>query len=345
MAQHTTLLEFLEDAGARVRVYDLGRRVVELEREMVLAFEKAAAPYPLPMQHKAWIALVQLVDDRTGEPVIWFLRLDLDEQGLLIQAERDYLLSRLLESAQARVEGADPQAMLRDNPYAFSPREDRMAQFHALLARDLGLPPSRFYAHALEYFSGKPGWGQWSFVGYQGIADVACRHHGEPLSTAIAMLPGEPLVALAHCLENERLSAQLRDALLQRLDRELGEATPNAGIVAALIRAVSRHAAEPPVKTALHRVLDHPSGNNIEWLVAIAGRAWEALGDDDLLARFLERLAANDHGQAAFEHCIADLLSLPDQAARTRQALRSADATDTVRAAFARMTEHATTDA
>ena len=197
-----TLYEFIEQTGAQVRSYDIGRRVGRLDRERFLAFENASAPYPLPMQRKAWFALVQLPDASPDHPVIWFLRLDLDEQGMLVQAARDYLLSRLLESAQARTQGSDPQTFLQDNPYAFTPREDRMALFHALLSADLGLPPSRFYRHALEYFQGTPGWDQWSFVGYQGIADVASRHDDEPLTTAIAHLPHEPLTALCHCLES-----------------------------------------------------------------------------------------------------------------------------------------------
>jgi hypothetical protein len=249
-----------------------------------------------------------------------------------------------LESAQARAGGEDPQALLQDNPYAFSPRQDRMAQFHALLSRDLGRPPSRFYAHALAYFSGRPGWDQWSFVGYQGIADVACRHPDEPLSTAIDKLPAKPLVALAHCLESQRFSQRLRDALLRRLDRELDTAHPDAAIVAALIRAVSRHATEADVRERLRRLLDHPCGKHIEWLAAIAGRAWEALDDRELLERYLERLADNDHGQAAFEHCVGDLLSLPAQAGQIRQALRSPEMPAQLRAAFARMSGDAKAD-
>lgn len=338
MPKSTTLLEFLEDTGARVRVYDLGRRVSELDRETMLGFEKAAAPYPLPMQRKAWLALVQLIDDRSGEPVIWFLRLDLDEQGLLVQAERDYLLSRLLESAQASVDGADPQVFLQDNPYAFTPRDDRMAQFHALLSRDLGQPPSRFYAHALEYFSGAPGWDQWSFVGYQGIADVACRHRNQPLTDAIAQLPMEPLIALGHCLESQRLEAPLRDALLGRLDEELDRAEPVTGIVATLIRAVSRNSDQAVVQASLRRVLDHPGAGNIEWLAAISGRAWEALSDTQLLDHYLRRLATNDHGQAAFAHCVSDLLSLPGLAERVRARLRDPGQATEVKTAFATMT-------
>jgi len=333
-----TLCEFIEQTGAQVRAYDIGRRISDLGREQFLAFENATAPYPLPMQRKAWFALVQLPAGAPANPVIWFLRLDLDEQGLLVQAERDYLLNRLLESAQAQTQGADPQAFLQDNPYAFTPREDRMALFHALLSADLGLPPSRFYPHALEYFQGKPGWDQWNFVGYQGIADVACRHDDEPLSAAIAYLPREPLTALCHCLESTAIGVALTRALAERLQQTLLEQPADAPLLAALLRGLSGGVgADASVVQALHDVLKQPVGKNVEILAAISGRAWEALNQPELLHIYLRRLAENDHGQAAFEHCISDLLSLPVLADTARQALRAPEQSPEVREAFATM--------
>lgn len=338
-ADAITLFEFLEQTGAQVRAYDIGRRISGLHREQFLAFENTAAPYPLPMQRKAWFALVQLPADAPANPVIWFLRLDLDEQGLLVQAERDYLLNRLLESAQAQTQGSDPQAFLQDNPYAFTPREDRMALFHALLSADLDLPPSRFYQHALEYFQGTPGWDQWSFVGYQGIADVACRHGDAPLSTAVAHLPQEPLTALCHCLESGALSTALTKALTGRVQQALLEQPTDVPVLAALVRALSAgRSADTSVVQTLHDILKHPVGSNIEILAAIAGRAWEALTETAFLDAYLLRLAGNDHGQDAFEHCISDLLSLPVLADAVRRALRSPGQAPEVRKAFATMT-------
>ena len=175
MINAVSLFEFLERSSAGVTAYDVGRRIGAIDRATFVGFEHALLAYPLPMQRKAWFALVQRPTTES-EPLIWFLRLDLDEQGLLVQAARDYLLERLLESARARHQGADAQAFLRDNPFAFTPRDDRMALFHARLSADLGLPPSRFHAHAADYFAGRLGWDQWEFVGYQGIADVAPVH-------------------------------------------------------------------------------------------------------------------------------------------------------------------------
>ena len=337
-ADSITLLEFLEQAGTHVHAYDVGRRIGALGRKQFLAFEHAQAPYPLPMQRKAWFALVQLPAATPSEPIIWFLRLDLDEQGLLVQAGRDYLLKRLLESAQARSQGSDAQAFLQDNPYAFTPREDRMALFHALLSADLGLPPSRFYRHALDYFQGTPGWDQWSFVGYQGIADVACRHDDEPLTAAIPNLPREPLVALCHCLESRAPSPRLVEALLGRLQQALEQETPDFSVLSALIRGLSAAGGDDAsIAHSIATILGHPVGNNIEILAAISGRAWETLGDERLLDTYLQRLAENDHGQSAFERCVSDLLSLPGLADEVRRALRSPERPSAVGEAFEHM--------
>jgi len=332
-----TLYELLERSGAQVRAYDIGRRIGALGRDAFLAFERAAAPYPRPMQHKAWIALVQVSATAGDEPVIWFLRLSLDEQGLLVQAERDYLLSRLLESAHAQSRGGDPQGFLQDNPFAFTPREDRMALFHALLSSDLGLAPSRFYTHALDYFRGGPGWDQWGFVGYQGIADVACRHDDAPLTGAIAHLPREPLVALCHCLESRLPSRPLVDAIIERLYDTLADAADDGALLAAIVRGLSTRVDTPSVRQAIMSLLESPQGHDIEVLAAVAGRAWEGLTDPELLQAYLRRLADGDHGQPVFEHCVADLLALPGLAPGLRRALRSPSQSPSVRRAFARM--------
>ncbi len=338
MADSLTLLELLEQSGADVHVYDLGRRVGPLAREQFLAFEQATQPYPQPMQRKAWFALIQNAAGQASEPVIWFLRLSLDEQGLLVQAERDYLLNRLLESAKAQSAGADAQGFLQDNPYAFTPRDDRMALFHACLSRDLGLPPSRFYEHALAYFRGEPGWDQWGFVGYQGIADVACRHADSPLSEALPHLPPEPLVALCHNLESQCLNETLSAALLARLQRAMQDEPRDPALIAALIRGLAGGLAHAEVRQMLGGVLGDPANTDIELLAAVSGRAWELLGDKTYLRDYLERLVDNEHGQAAFNQCVSDLLSLPTLAGTVREQFRDPSLSHRVREAFGNLT-------
>jgi hypothetical protein len=203
-AAPSTLIQLLEESGVKVHLYDMGRRVNKIARKQFLRFEHAKLSWPAPLMRQAWFGLLMQSDD-IQQIQIWFLRLPLDEQAKLVQPSRDYFLQRLLEAWRFNQQQSDAsrlQDALKDNPCTFKPREDRLAVFHARVSADLNRDPSRFYAHAIDYFEGKPGWDQWSFVGYQGIADIAARHtqHEECIASALPHLPAEPLIALCHCL-------------------------------------------------------------------------------------------------------------------------------------------------
>ena len=185
-----------------------------------------------------------------------------------------------------------------------------MALFHALLSADLGLPPSRFYEHALDYFRGPPGWDQWSFVGYQGIADVACRHDDEPLTTAIAHLPSEPLVALCHCLESRPLSARAgRGPDPVACNRPWQQQPPDIPLLAALIRGLSRAADSPGVTKAIrqeHPRYIRPAAISRSWPPSPDAR-WETLADAIMLkpicSGWPKTIMARPHSSTASATC------------------------------------------
>lgn len=319
MDQINTITEFLETTGAKLRFFDMGRRVAKISREQFLKFEKNDIPYPYPLQQQAWFALLFLDKKKPQEPLIWFLRMPLDEQGKLLLAARDDFMHRLIERVgekmQAEQGGEEIEAALQDNPYSFKPNEDRMAVFHARISSNMKSPPSKFYDHARRYFAGELGWDQWSFVGYQGIADIAARHD-EPdteslLITAITEMPGQPLVALCHCLENETISVTLTEALFARAQQALQQEAPDLNLLAALLRGSALSKSKTVQQQLIHALLSSPCGNHIEMLSALSGRAWEQLQDPAIRMQFLERLADNSAGQEAFNLCMADLLFIP----------------------------------
>lgn len=343
------LLEFLEESGAQVRVYDMGRRVAKISRNDFLKFERTEIPYSQPLRSQAWLALS--ISDTHGkrEPLIWFLRLPLDEQGKLLQASRDYFLHRLLEAALEKPDGpASEKAAadaFKDNPYVFKPRADRMAVIHAKLSRDLNQPASRFLSHARDYFLGKVDWDQWSFVGYQGIADIAARIADQDtekvLVRAIPRLPDEPLVALCHCLENEPLPLQLSGALRDRLSTELANNQPDISVVTALIRGLSNSISQTTQQHVFDSMMSHPLGSHIEVLAAISGRAWEQLKPPRQMARYLELLASNTEDQAVFNEVITDLLRLPGLRKPVLEAVRDPARSDTLASRFQALTREA----
>jgi len=324
----STLHELLEAGGLAPRFHDMGRRIRPFSKQEFLDFEQTRIPYPHPLQQQAWLGLVL----QTGEdPVVWFLRFPLDEQGKLLLAARDDFLFQLMErlgnlAADRPAPKQQMESALEQSPYAFQPKPERLAAFHARLTAELGRPPSRYYDHALRYFSGELGWDQWSFLGYQGIADLAARHaendNDRRLAAAIPQLPPTPLEALCHLLENERIPPTLAQALLDRTRETLAEATPDPQVITATLRGVSHGDSREHRHRLLSAVLDHPLSRRSDVLAAIAGRLWGDLEDSALRHRFLERLAANEHGQAFFDQLLSDLLYLPECRPGLLQSLR-----------------------
>jgi len=321
MSQFSTIGEFLEQTETRYRIFDMGRRVEKIPREEFARFESGAAPYPYPLQQHAWLGILGWNPEEPEERFIWFLKLGLDETGRLSLAARDDFLRRVVasaeEQARAREAGEEetaPADAMEDNPHGFKPKEERMAIFHAKVLKSLGLPPSRFFEHARDYFAGKPGWDQWAFVGLQGIADIIARldedDHEQVVANAIAHLPESPLQALCHALENSRFSITLAEPLAERLRAEL-DGEKRADIVASLIRGLSNTRAAGLRQQVLTKVLESPLGTNVEILAAIAGRSWADLHEPEVGQRYVEALARSEGGQEAFNHVMADLLFIP----------------------------------
>jgi len=322
-----TLSEFLQQTGARVQFYDMGRRLVEITGTDMLAIEHQQQAYPHPFLRHASLGVLFYYEDGNGvnsDQQIWFLKFPLDEQGLLQQAARDDFLRRIVERLAEQTlakhdpgNTQNPPDMPEDNPHGFTPREDRMACFHARVARRLGQPASQFYTHAADYFTGNNGFEQWNFVGLQGIADVAARlDENDNLATlirAIPQLPITPFAALCSCLENETIDPALSAALSARITTALQEADTGmaANTVAAAIRGLSHGGDQQTLVTALHAVLNSNSGRNVEVLATIAGRAWQCLERDDTRRAFLYNLALCDAGQGAFDNIMADLMFMP----------------------------------
>jgi hypothetical protein len=321
-----TLSDFLESSGYRVQIYDMGRRVIPLSRDDFRDFERTRLPYPLPLRRQAWFGLLfHHRDESTAASTIWFLHFPLDEQAKLVLAARDDFMRQLLaglgETADPAVRKARIEAALQDNPYAFRPKPERMAVLHARVTASLQQPASQYYAHACDYFSGRLGWDQWSFLGYQGIADLAARleqdDNRQRIKEAIPELPAAPLEALCHCLENVPVPADIASALLHRTQSTLQQFSPDPQILSACMRGIACSRATELRQRLFDKVLSHSLSRRGDLLVAISGRAWEALADHKLRERFLERLAENDQGKDFFDNVLNDLLYLPG----TRQEL------------------------
>jgi Protein of unknown function (DUF3549) len=306
----TSIGQLLEQMGVTTRVFDLGRHIQELDSSTFAQFEQQAIAYPAPYLHQAWIGLLFWDPDTPEIPLLWFVKLPLDEQGRLIPSERDLFLKQLMVALGSNIEaskqGKQLAAVLEGNPYVFTPSPERQAAMHAKANQLLNNPTSSFYPAACDYLSSDLQ--QWQHLGLQGLADLALRwsEHQSALIKAVANIPAEPLGKLCQCLENESINGALGKALVQRLQAELSQEELDTSLIAALIRGISRCRALELRHKVLIQVLTGPAKASIEVLAAIGTRCGLDLCLPELCQLYLEALA--EQGQQSFNGILSDLL-------------------------------------
>ena len=134
-----TLSDLLQHLQGHYRIYDMGCRLSKLSTADFKAFEEGQKPYSSPWLRHAWVGILlwstQTPEFGASSPTIWFLKLPLDERGLLIQAARDEFLNQLLETMGTKMldqqVAADWAEQLKHSNLAFTPDPARMAAFHA----------------------------------------------------------------------------------------------------------------------------------------------------------------------------------------------------------------------
>ncbi|KDM90177.1 hypothetical protein EA58_18570 [Photobacterium galatheae] len=314
MDKFHTLTQLLDNAGCQYKIFDLGRRVCEIERETFKAVEDNRQPYPWPMQQHAHLSISFWQQD--NPPWIWFLKLPLDERGLLKQAAVGDFIKYVIEAMGATLNAVPTEEELEKlaaNPYTFKPNDDKLAIFHAHLRQQLALPASQYYEHAQLYLSGKLDWNQWQGVGLQGLADVCARMKQENNATwlrkAVNHLPMTPLYALLGCLEHCDLPPALAERLVERLTQESTSDEADIFLMTALVRALSGAESEV-LHDTLRKLLNQPALCHPEMMVAIAGRCWKGLIDTETAGLYLLRLAQTQD-QTLFNQLFADLVMLP----------------------------------
>lgn len=333
----STLSEFLHQSGAKYRVFDLGRRVAKLSPDEFVSFEWAKKPYPYPFQRSALFGVIFWHPDAADKQYVWFLKFPLDEQGLLLQSARDeflvMILERVGECMLAAADGQQIEGALKDSPYTFTPREDKMAAFNAHATRSLSLPPSQFFKDAQAYFTGKRPLDSWDTLGMQGVAEVAVRvdDHQETLGLiqTLPKLPAEPFKVLSTFLESASPSTSIVEILSQRVDVLLQEKQTDISLLCACLRAASNSPATGLVDSMVQRVLKHRCSRDVEVLATISGRCWRSLKQPHICKLYMEQLANNEAGgYPVFSQLLADLVFLPGMREPVMQALRDPKRSD-----------------
>lgn len=309
-----TLCDFFARSGAQARFYTLGRRVAACPEATLAAFEAGDQPWPLPWLGRAQLACVFRLGD-ADDPLIWFLSLPLDEQGLLDPAPRDAFLQRLLETlgrSANRLRGDDERRidnLMQDNPLAFTPDIVQRAMLHARASADLGRPASEHFELVEDYLLAAAEPEQWPALGLQGLADFSVRHdraQAGRLASRLPALPVDVLRPLCHCLEHVEPGADLLQALIAR-----GEAAAHAGDIetfSACVRSVGQGTTDL-VGPWYDALLADSAACGPDLLAAIAARGWAHLEHAERLPLFLDALARQSPG--GFTSVVRDLALLP----------------------------------
>lgn len=341
----TTLSAFLEHSGAKFRVFDMGRRVAKLDSETFVLFERGHRPYLYPLQRHALFGVIFWDPQRPDNRYVWFLKLPLDEQGLLIPQARDaflvMLLERVGESMLAAADGQKIDGALKDSPYTFTPREEKMAAFNALATYQLKLPASPYFDTAYQYFTGQTDIDNWQNLAMQGVADVAVRLNEldelQGLIQTLSKLPDLPFQTLGNFLECAQPATSLVEQLSQLLSNELQKPQPNSANVMACLRAASNSPAQGLLAGMVKQTLKQDCSRDIEILAVIGGRCWTVLKQPHLANLYCEQLALNNAGQQGFSQLLADVLYMPELREPVMQALRSKDRSNALAIAVGEM--------
>lgn len=305
-----TLTSFFQQAQCDVQIFDLGRKVQSISNEEFARIEANQIPYPYPIKGHAQFALV--FSQNGAETWIWFLQFALDERGLLELALIGDFLQYVLAAFGTDLNQPLPEELkqkLANNPYTFKPQEDKLAVFHAMMSRAFCKPCSAFYQSARVYLSGKEGWDSWQHLGLQGFADVCINLDRDDntrlVRAAISHLPSQPLYALLGCLEH----VSLPESIAARLVEFIQQPEQDLFFLCAVMRALNG-AKRAQVQKVIASVLDTQQLCHREMFVAIAGRCWQVLDDEELLRLFLLRLAQSDE-QQLFNQIFIDLVTQP----------------------------------
>ena len=318
----TSLSELIAAADFNLRWFDMGRRVRLIGKKTAEDFEAGIAPWPYPYLRQAWCGLLlwpkgnnaESGQEDAGAPVVWFLRLPLDEQGKLLLPVRDRFLKQLQQALYSNQAGdlhKNLQRSLDDSGLMFAPPAEKRAVFHAKSARLLGREASDHFPAARAYAK-DPASFPWEQLALQGLADLAVRWEEEKaqLVKTLPRFATPALISLCQCLESEAIDHQIAEPLIQRAEQSLASNTPDFTLVTAVVRGLSHSVASGMRQQFLLRLLLGDAGAHGDVLAAVGSRCIDDLQQPELASAWLERLSSSQP-QQTFNLLLTDLLFLP----------------------------------
>ncbi len=363
MKQLSSIYQFFSEINCNFQCYEMGRFIQSINQQSWEDFEQNKTPWASPFLQHAWIGLIfweNVESEKQGQDLnhtVWFLKLPLDEQAQLSLIARDDFLRHLVETLGQylqqkthKKENSTDSLMyslentMKDNPYGFQPKQEAMANFHAIVHQQLGLDSSPFYHATQAYLADIVQYEKnntqvnndsWQQLGLQGFADLTARlnekYQGKSnqqlLIESINYLHLAVLNVLGLCLENHKISTKLQYAIVDLALKNIKHNTSDslASLCALSIRATAQSSDKKLQTQFLQEVLNSSIKTDIEVLVSISGRCWTQLSENKTLKLYLEAISITDKEvhPGAFSAILTDLMFIPGMRENILQVFRS----------------------
>ncbi|WP_299074149.1 DUF3549 family protein [uncultured Paraglaciecola sp.] len=309
MSTINTISEFLLQAGTDYRIFDMARGIRPIESQFFLDIESAIKPAPYPRQQHAWFGILFFNKQLSQEHYIWFVKLPLDEQGLVIGAARQQFLQIVIEAlGQSLEKDNNPNNQLPENPFTFVPNQQQLADFNSIGRVKLAIPLSEHLATTVQYIT-KPEQHDWRTIPLQGIADFTASLDQNRLKQLFlkqfSTLAPDMQYALCTSFENHQIDEQVSQLLIDWYQQD----PQDEKRLHSVLRGLTQSQIQGAVEHLVSSVLNHAHGNSSATLMLIAARHWQHLQHPSILSLYMELLANSDHD--LFSGLYPDLVQIP----------------------------------
>jgi hypothetical protein len=310
MSQINTISEFLLQAGTDYRVFDIARGIRPLASQLFLDIESATVPAPYPRQQHAWFGIVFFNKKMSNERYIWFVKLPIDEQGLVIGAARQQFLQTVIEAlGQTLDKQNNINNQLPENPFTFVPNQQQLADFNSISRIELEMPLSEHLNLAEQYLT-EPERHDWRAVPLQGISDFTAslpQHKGKRLLLKqFSTLAPDMQYALCASLENHQIDEDISTLLINWYQQDIKDEKR----LHSVLRGLCQSQAKTHVRLFISSILDSAHGRTSAVLMLIAARHWQYLKEPTTLTIYVELLAVCEDD--AFIGLYSDLVQIPE---------------------------------
>lgn len=335
MSQNTidTISEFLLQAGTEYRVFDLNRGIDAIDSQTFMNYETNSQAIASPRNGHAWFGIVFWNKQLNQEHYIWFIKLPIDENSLLIGAARNQFLEIVVNALGRELEHAqERQAELPENPFVFKPSQQLMADFNAVSKLALGLAFDKKWSAVQNYIKA-PSVQDWRDLSIQAISDFAVTieksdEQQVTLANKLPLLAPAFLVSICTSFENIRLNSTLVGAII-----DFYHQTKDEQLKSMLLRALSKQS-QTEVVELIDSVIQNKH-SSVSELIVIAGRFWLYLSDIERLKQFLQASIDKDESLTLFKGLYADLVQIKILRSLLLNLLRQKDISDSMARAFA----------